>query len=137
MYHIAFVCLDNSCRSQMAEGWLHHWGRGHIQVFSAGILLQPIHPFCIEVMRERNIDISHYMAKNLFTLALDRLTHLITVCNQARDLCPPSLPGISLIHWSIPNPLSHLVPVEERLEAFRTVRDQINDLVQALIPTLL
>ncbi len=83
MYHIACVCIHNSCQSQMAEGWLNHFsklfGKVNIQSYSGGILTQPIHPYVIEVMKESKIDVSHHRVKSLFTVPIDRLTHMITV----------------------------------------------------------
>lgn len=54
---------------------------------SAGILTQPIHPYAIEVMKENDIDISHPLAKSLFTIPINYLTHFFTVCDQAQNAC--------------------------------------------------
>ncbi len=141
MYHIAFVCIDNSCRSQMAKGWFNYYSKqeGHeqIQIYSAGILTQPIHPYAIEVMKERDIDISHHLAKSVFALPLNRLTHLITVCERTLNTCPPSLFGVSYSHWDISDPLKHHGSLEERYAIFQAVRDQIDDRVRTLIDMFL
>lgn len=80
----------------MAEGWFNHYSRewGHIQVpaYSANILTRKIHPCAISVMKERNIDISHHLTKSLFTIPMNHITYFITVCDQAQNVYPLSLP---------------------------------------------
>lgn len=125
----------------MAEGWLTHFtgvlGIEHIQSYSGGILTQPIPPYVIEVMKEKKVDLSHHRSKSLFTTPLDRLTHLITVCEQAREVCPPTIPGISYSHWSISDPAKHHGSVEEQYIMFRVARNQIGDQAQTLVTTLI
>lgn len=124
----------------MAEEWLNHFsrvfGNDHIRSYSGGILTQPIHPYVIEVMKEKKLDLSHHRSKSLFTIPLDQLTHLISVCEKAREVCPPTLLRASISHWDIPDPTQHQGSHKEQYDIFRAVRDQIGEHVQSLATTL-
>lgn len=141
MYHIAFVCIHHSCQSQMAEGWLNYFPqrlcKDNLQSSSGGRLTQPIHPYVIDVMKESNTNSSHYRAESLCSISLDRLTHIRTVYEQARELCPPTIPGIIYSHWSISNTAKHQGYLEEQYAIFRIARDKISDQVQRLVTTLI
>jgi ArsR family transcriptional regulator, arsenate/arsenite/antimonite-responsive transcriptional repressor / arsenate reductase (thioredoxin) len=91
---VLFLCTGNSSRSQMAEAM---WPGA----VSAGSHPKPLHPYAVQVMRERGIDISGRRSKHMSEFAGRRFDHVVTLCDRVREVCP-EFPGA--IHWSIPDP---------------------------------
>ncbi len=128
---VIFVCTGNSCRSQMAEGFLRHWAGDRVRVKSAGS-----HPTfdvsraTVEVMREIGIDISRGYPKSFEDIGEEKFDFAITLCDYARDFCPVfhSEDGESKrLHWSVEDPyMASSDPVKE-LEIYRAARDEIAD----------
>lgn len=135
MPDVLFLCTGNSCRSQMAEGWLRHLGGGRFAAFSAGLRPGVVHPLAIEVMREVGVDISQQISKDVSTLLGRHFTYVITVCDRARDSCP-IFPGPSMReHWPIEDPATVEGSHEERMRVFRATRDEIAERVREWIRT--
>ncbi|MCS6802632.1 MAG: MarR family transcriptional regulator [Chloroflexota bacterium] len=128
--NVAFVCTHNQARSQMAEGWFRHLVGAAARVRSAGVDPRPLHPLAIRVMAEAGIDISGQRSNGLDALLDDPPELVITVCDRAREACPPAL-GVRQLHWSIPSPVD--APAEERLAAFRRAREEIRERVARLV----
>ena len=125
MPDVLFLCTGNSCRSQMAEGWLRHLAGDRFQAFSAGLKPSVVHPLAIEVMREAGIDISGQHSKDVSGLLGRRFAYIITVCDRAQQNCP-IFPGPSLReHWPIEDPATAEGSHDERMVVFRKVRDDI------------
>jgi arsenate reductase len=126
--NVLFLCTGNSCRSQMAEGFLRECGEDRFGVYSAGI--EPadrVHPMAIEVMAERGINISHQEPKNVGKY-LGRLPvrHLIIVCDGVNEKCPRVFPGaLNRIFWPFDDPAAFAGPPSAARDRFRIVRDQI------------
>jgi arsenate reductase len=122
---VLFICTHNSARSQMAEGFLRHEAGDRFEVHSAGTEETRVRPEAIAVMAELGIDISGQRSKTLHRYIGDVWDHVITVCDDANESCPV-FPGTSArSHWSFPDPSKATGSDEERLDAFRAVRDQI------------
>jgi arsenate reductase len=126
---VLFLCTHNSSRSQMAEGLLRARGGDHYAVFSAGTHPRSVHPLAIQVMREIGIDISEstgYHAKSLDEfVGQPPMDLVVTVCDEAAEECP-YFPGTRRQeHWGFPDPSAVGGSEEERLAAFRSVRDDI------------
>ncbi len=123
-YKVAFVCVHNSCRSQMAEGWAKALGHDLFDVYSAGTEEYPeVKPLAVEVMEEENIDMSEHKPK-LLTDIPNELDLLITMgCNVA---CP-HVPNKHKEDWGLDDPSGG--PIED----FRTTRDLIKAKVEELI----
>ena len=121
---VAFVCVGNSCRSQMAEGFAKHYGKDLIEVHSAGTdIAKEINPLAIEVMREVGIDISSQFPKTIFDIPKE-VDFLITMgCGVE---CP-FIPCKVKEDWGLPDPAGK--PIEE----FRKVRDEIEKKVLNLL----
>ncbi len=83
---VLFLCAGNSCRSQMAEGWLRYLASDRFEVASAGTCPVGLNLTAVEVMREAGIDISSHRSKHLQRFAARRFDYAITVCDQARKL---------------------------------------------------
>ena len=125
---VIFLCTQNSARSQMAEGFLRHYGGDRFEAYSAGT--EPtgeIHPYAVEVMKEVGIDISDQYPKRLKTyLGKMGFNYLIIVCARAEKNCPKTFPGVhARISWLFDDPRGEDVPEEDMLESFREVRDEI------------
>lgn len=130
---VLFVCTHNSARSQMAEGMLRAWGGDAFEAFSAGTEATGIRPETVEVMREIGIDISGQRSKTIDEFAGASFEYFITVCDEAQRNCPV-LPGVGEVaHWSIEDPSLAGGTPEERLAAFRRVRDLIRNRLRLFI----
>jgi arsenate reductase len=129
---VLFLCMGNSCRSQMAEGFARHYGRGVLEVYSAGTKPTALHPLAVEVMREVGIDISVQYSKGLAEVP-EEADLVVTLCDQAAEACPFYPGAREVIHWSLPDPVAAKGTLEEVKEEFRRARDRIRELVGALV----
>ncbi|HTL46926.1 MAG TPA: arsenate reductase ArsC [Verrucomicrobiae bacterium] len=123
---VLILCTGNSCRSQMAEGILRHYGADKFEVFSAGTKPSTVNKIAIEVMRELGIDISGQRSKSVSELLGQHFHYVITVCDNAKESCP-IFPGNSTqLHWAFPDPPHEKTITEEVRKEFRKVRDLIH-----------
>lgn len=122
---VLFLCTHNSARSQMAEGLLRKMAGDRFEVFSAGTEQTLVRPLAIEAMREIGIDISGNTSKTLEAFAGQTFDYVITVCDRANESCPIFSGETQRIHWSFDDPTAASGTDDERLRAFRTVRDAI------------
>ncbi|MDP9190348.1 MAG: arsenate reductase ArsC [Acidobacteriota bacterium] len=120
-----FLCTHNSARSQMAEGLLRKMAGDAFEVFSAGTEQTRVQPLAIEAMREIGIDISGHTSKTLDVFDGQTLDYVITVCDRANESCPIFPGATERIHWSFDDPTAVTGTGEEKLRAFRSVRDAI------------
>ena len=122
---VLFLCTHNSARSQMAEGLLRNMAGDRFDVFSAGTERTYVQPLAIDAMREIGIDITAQTSKTLDEFEGQTFDYVITVCDRANESCP-ILPGTTeRIHWSFEDPTAATGTDEQRLRAFRTVRDAL------------
>lgn len=122
---VLFLCTGNSCRSQMAEGFLRHFAGDRFDVASAGIHPSVLSPDAVEAMREVGIDISHHRSKKVDELIGQHFYYVITVCDRARESCPIFPAASVLDHWPFDDPAAAKGSPEERKAVFRRVRDEI------------
>ena len=123
MLKVLFLCTENACRSQMAEGLVNYDLAGQVKAFSAGVRPSLVNPRAIQVMAELGIDIRHHRSKSVDDLAGEQFDLVITVCDQAQQQCP-FFPGeTELMHVGFPDPAQATGTEEEVLAAFRQVRD--------------
>ena len=134
--NMLFLCTGNSCRSQIAEGWVRHLGGGRIEAQSAGIEAHGKNPRAIEVMREVGIDISHQESTRLTEEMLTSADYLVTVCGHADEHCPVVPPGLRKEHWPLDDPARATGTEEEIMAVFRASRDDIRQRVVNLIERL-
>lgn len=130
---VLFICVHNSARSQMAEGWLKHLYGDRFEVDSAGLEPGTINPLAIEAMREVGIDIAGNRTQAVFDLvkAGKLYAHVITVCDEASAERCPIFAGITRRdHWSFPDPAAFTGSDEERLAQTRRVRDAIRSRIE-------
>jgi arsenate reductase (thioredoxin) len=124
-YKVLILCTGNSARSQMAEGLLRHDGGERFEVESAGTKPSSVRPEAIAVMRELGTDISGHRSKSVEEFAGQDFDAVITVCDSARESCPVFFGSANRLHHSFEDPAALNGSEEERLAAFRRVRDQL------------
>ena len=130
---VLILCTGNSARSQMAEGILRHMAGDRFEVESAGIAPSQVRPEAIEAMREIGIDISSHRSKSVEEFTGSKFDHIITVCDNAREICPVFPHQAKRIHWSFDNPAAVEGTDAERMAAFRAVRELIQSRFETMI----
>ncbi len=115
----------------MAEGLLRHYGRGKYPVSSAGTDPTQVHPMTVEVMEEIGIDLSGHRSKHVDDLLKESFDVIITTCDDARDQCPVYPGEGERLHWGLDDPAGAKGSREDRLDAFRRVRDRLIELIRA------
>ena len=124
------LCVHNSARSQMAEGFARSMAPEGVTVWSAGSQPTKLNPLAVQVMQEAGIDISGQRAKRLDEVPLDEADTIVTLCDP--NECPVVAVKVRRIHWPLDDPTA--APEAERLEAFRAARDEIRWRVSSLWP---
>ena len=123
---VLILCTGNSCRSHLAEGLLRHYAGDFLEVQSAGS--HPaghVHPLAIQVMTELGLDISGHTSKHLNVFLTRPVETVITVCGNADQVCP-NFPGqVNRHHWPFFDPAKAEGSDAEKLQIFRTIRDEI------------
>jgi len=122
---VLILCTGNSCRSQMAEGILRHYGHERYEVFSAGSIPSRVNPLAIQVMQEIGIDISTHRSKHLDEYKTIAMDYVITVCDNANSNCPYFPKTVKRLHWPFPDPPHQAEASPAVLNEFRIVRDMI------------
>ncbi len=122
---VLVLCTGNSCRSQMAEGFLRHLGGDRFEVFSAGVKPTQVNPLAIKVMAEAGVDISSHRSKSVAEFLGQKFDFVITVCDNANQTCPIFPGHYEKLHWSLEDPAEAKGSEEERLPIFREIRNRI------------
>jgi arsenate reductase len=137
MKKVLFLCTGNSCRSQMAEAFLRHYGGDRFEAHSAGLEPKGLNPFTVQVMAEVGIDISAQTSKGVDTyLGKVLFQYLITVCDDAEKNCPTVWPGVNQrMHWSFQDPAAVEGTDDEKLAKFREVRVLIEKKIKEWLET--
>ncbi len=136
-WKILVLCTGNSCRSQMAEGFLKYYLGDRAAVQSAGIEAHGLNPRAVQVMQEVGIDIRNQASKTIDDLVHHNFDYILTVCDHAYENCP-YMPGkAERLHQDFPDPAKGEGTEAEILQAFRETRDQIQAYVENWANTLL
>jgi len=125
MKNVLVLCTGNSCRSQMMQGYLNHFGNEKIKAYSAGIETHGVNPTAIKVLGEDGIDISHHTSNHVDEYREITFDYLITVCDHAKENCPWFPTDAEKLHHSFEDPAKASGTEEEVLQVFREVRNQI------------
>lgn len=125
MKKILVLCTGNSCRSQLAEGYLKCFAGGKAQVYSAGVEKHGVNPRAIEIMKEDGIDISSHTSNNINEYVDIDFDYVITVCDNARENCPYFPTKAQKFHYDFPDPAKAIGTEEEIMESFRSVREMV------------
>ncbi len=134
---VLFVCTGNSARSVMAEALLRHKGGPDFEVHSAGTEPRGINPLTLATLAQAGIDASWARSKSVTEYLGRRFDYVVTVCDQARQVCPV-FPGIhQSLHWGYEDPAEAAGTEDERLAVFRRVFIQIGERINQFIPLAL
>jgi arsenate reductase len=125
MKNILVLCTGNSCRSQIAEGYLRHFAGNNAKVYSAGIETHGVNPKAIQVMAEDHIDISKHTSNNVDEYLDIPFDYVITVCDNAKENCPYFPAKAERFHYNFPDPAKATGSADEVMNEFRRVRDMI------------
>ena len=129
---VLFLCIHNSSRSQMAEGFARRMAPPGVEVMSAGTEPRGVHPRAAEAMAEAGVDLAGPSSKHLDDVPWRECDTVVTLCGEADETCPVLAGDVRRVHWPLPDPSS--VPEARQLEVFRQVRDEIRWRVASLWP---
>lgn len=125
MKKVLVLCTGNSCRSQIAEGYLRHFAQDKAEIFSAGIETHGVNPKAIEIMKRDGIDISGHTSNNANEYSGVDFDFVITVCDNAKESCPYFPAKAVKLHYNFPDPAKVKGSEEDVMEKFREVRELI------------
>lgn len=125
MKKVLVLCTGNSCRSQIADGYLTHFAGDKAAIYSAGIETHGVNPKAIKVMAEDNIDISKNTSNNVDEYADIEFDYVITVCDNANEACPFFPGNVKRFHYNFPDPAKARGTEEEVFQEFVSVRNMI------------
>ena len=127
MKKILVLCTGNSCRSQMAEGYLRFFAGDKAKVYSAGIETHGVNPRAILTMKEDGINISGHTSNNISEYIGTDFDYVITVCDHAKERCPVFPSAARKFHHNFPDPAKALGTEAEIMEQFAAVRNEIKE----------
>jgi len=127
------LCTGNSCRSQIAEGYLRFFAANNADIYSAGVETHGVNPRAIATMQEDGIDISNHTSNNIEEYYNIDFDFVITVCDNAKERCPFFPTKAKTFHYNFPDPAKAKGTEEEIKEQFRLVRQQIKDYCKQFI----
>lgn len=125
MKKILVLCTGNSCRSQIAEGYLRHFAAGKAEVYSAGVETHGVNPRAIAIMKEDGIDISGHTSNHIDEYRGIDFDYVITVCDNAKERCPYFPTTAQKFHYNFPDPAKATGTEPEIMGQFRVVREMI------------
>lgn len=125
MKNILVLCTGNSCRSQIAEGYLRHFAGDKAAIYSAGIETHGVNPKAIQVMAEDGVDISKHTSNHVDEYMDIPFDYVITVCDNAKENCPYFPTKAQRFHQNFPDPAKASGKPDEVMDEFRRVRDMI------------
>lgn len=125
MKKILVLCTGNSCRSQLAEGYLRHFAGDKALVYSAGVETHGVNPRAIATMKEDSIDISGHTSNNILEYTGIEFDYVITVCDNAKERCPYFPSNAQKFHYNFPDPAKAIGTEAEIEKAFSDVRSMI------------
>jgi arsenate reductase len=130
---ILVLCTGNSCRSQIAEGYLKHFAKDNAEVYSAGIETHGVNPRAIAIMKEDGIDISNHTSNNVNEYAHLEFEYVITVCDNAKENCPYFPAKVKMLHHNFPDPAKAKGTEEEIMAQFRSTRELIKSYMKDFV----
>ena len=134
MKRVLVLCTGNSCRSQIAEGFINQLLAGRWEARSAGTNpAERVHRLAVRVMAEVGVDIAHGRPDHVDAYVREPWDLVVTVCDSARETCPWFPKPVERLHVSFDDPAGATGSEEERLHVFRRVRDEIRS---RLLPAL-
>jgi len=135
MQNVLVLCTGNSCRSQIAHGFLEKLSEGRANIYSAGIETHGVNPKAIATMKEAGIDISHHTSNNLTEYIQIPFDYIITVCDNAKENCPYFPGNAKRFHHNFTDPAKAQGTDQEVMKEFARVRDEIKFYCENFIKT--
>jgi arsenate reductase len=133
MKNILVLCTGNSCRSQIAHGFLAAMTTGKANVYSAGVETHGVNPKAITTMQEIGIDISSHTSNNITEYLGVNFDYVITVCDNAKERCPYFPTKAVKLHYNFPDPAKAIGTEDEINEQFRSVRAMIKNYCEQFV----
>ncbi|MFN8415686.1 MAG: arsenate reductase ArsC [Cytophagaceae bacterium] len=137
MKKVLVLCTGNSCRSQIADGYLRFFAQDKAEIYSAGVETHGVNPKAIATMKEDGIDISNHTSNNVNEFRDVDFDYVITVCDHAKERCPYFPSRAELFHYNFPDPAKATGTEEEVKEQFRAVRQMIKEYCSDFVSTKL
>lgn len=125
-----FLCIQNRCRSQIAEAFAKYYGGDHVIVESAGLEASEIHPYTVEVMNEVGIDISGNRSKAIDMKYFTASKTVVKLCEQLNERCPIVPFGVRSVQWNITDPLTPSVQLEDVRKTREEIRKKVLELLR-------
>ena len=133
MKKILVLCTGNSCRSQIAEGYLRHFAGNKAEIYSAGVETHGVNPRAIQTMKEDDIDISKHTSNNVNEYRDIEFDYVITVCDNAKERCPFFPSKAQQFHYNFPDPAKATGTEDEIRQQFREVREMIKNYTRQFV----
>src|SRR5690625_3191858 len=131
--NILVLCTGNSCRSQIAEGYLRHYANEKAEIYSAGVETRGVNPKAIAIMQEDEMDISTHTSNHIDVYREIYFDDVITVCDHDKDHCPYVPVKVKKFHYNFTVPAKATGTDEEIYEQFRQVRNQIKEYCERFV----
>ena len=122
---ILVLCTGNSCRSQIAHGYLQFFGGNNVEVYGAGVEMHGVNPIAIGVMAEDGVDISKHTSNLIDEYMKIDFDLILTVCDSAKESCPYFPSTAKTIHYSFEDPAKVSGTANEVIAGFRRIRDEV------------
>ena len=119
------LCTGNSCRSQIAHGYLQHFAGDQAEIYSAGVETHVVNPKAIAIMKDDGIDISNHTSNNVLEYQAIDFDYVITVCDNAKERCPYFPTKAQKFHYNFPDPAKAIGSDDEIKIEFERVRNMI------------
>ena len=133
MKKILVLCTGNSCRSQIAEGYLNYFAGDKAKIYSAGIETHGVNLKAVEIMKRDGIDISKHTSNHIDEYMNIDFDYVLTVCDNAKESCPYFPSNAVKFHYNFPDPAKASGTEEEVMEQFRKVREMIKKYAQNFV----
>lgn len=133
MKKVLVLCTGNSCRSQIAEGYLRYFAKDKAIIYSAGVETHGVNPKAISIMKEDGIDISTHTSNNIDEYRNIDFDFVITVCDNAKERCPYFPTKAKKFHHNFSDPAKAVGTEDEIMDAFRKVREMIKNYAEAFV----
>ena len=122
---VLVLCTGNSCRSQIAHGYLQHFAGDQAEIYSAGVETHVVNPKAIAIMKDDGIDISNHTSNNVLEYQAIDFDYVITVCDNAKERCPYFPTKAQKFHYNFPDPAKAIGSDDEIKIEFERVRNMI------------
>jgi arsenate reductase len=131
--NILVLCTGNSCRSQIAEGYLRFFAETKAEVYSAGVETHGVNPRAIATMKDDGIDISNHTSNHIDEYVNIDFDFVITVCDNAKERCPFFPSKAKKFHYNFPDPAKAIGTEEEIKKQFNLVRERIKEYCKSFV----